>query len=195
MSSFAVPPTTLPNTQAGDGPLRRDLALDLLRCKWRAEEVSHAVPKTEVAGSRVVRVFEENVEVLRTIMGEHGWPGYVLVGEKAAQVAWHIAYYCPDAAFQNDALCLLEAAVRSRGANPEHYALLADRLCVMRHEPQRFGTQYLSDDAGGITLYPVAELRRLDDRRSAWGLEPHAEYDARIRDDITVVGSVGPRRP
>ncbi|MFJ5264725.1 hypothetical protein ACIQAC_30125 [Streptomyces sp. NPDC088387] len=110
------------------GPLRRDVGLDLLRCKWRAEEVSHAVPNTAVSAGVVAKVFEENVEVLRAIMGEHGWPGHTLVGEEAAQFAWHIAYYCPDIDLQTEALRLLEGAVRAGTAAPEHHTRLAERV-------------------------------------------------------------------
>jgi hypothetical protein len=186
---------TSPTSEVSGGPKDRGLALDLMRCMWRAREADASVPRTDAAAAVVASMLEENAHVLRQIMKQYGWPGYKLVGERAAQAAWHIAHYCPDIGFQAEALQLLGEAVRAGDADPEHYALLADRLCAVRSQPQRFGTQYVPDGAGGLALYAVVEPRRLDDRRSAWGLEPHAEWDARIRGDAGLVGFIGPRRP
>ncbi|MDX3523347.1 DUF6624 domain-containing protein [Streptomyces scabiei] len=172
--------TTAPTTRTSGGPENRGLALELLRCMWRAQEAGTSVPRTNAASAVVSEMFAENSEVLRKIIAEHGWPGHSLVGERAAQAAWYIAQHCSDSALQDRALCLMEEAVHKADVNPEHYALLADRVCFNRRQSQRFGTLYVPDSDGRLVLYQVREAARLDDRRRALGLGPHGEYEAAL---------------
>ncbi|MFI6341203.1 DUF6624 domain-containing protein [Streptomyces sp. NPDC050535] len=191
MTTPAPPPTARPLTRAVHRPLRGDLGLELLRCKWRLHEAPTSPPPA--SEEAVAAVLAASAEILRTIMMEHGWPGYTLVGKDAARVAWHIAHNCPDIELQAEAQRLLEAAVLAGDADPDHYALLTDRLCAQRGRPQRFGTQYVQHRINGLVLYPIADLEGLDERRAALGLEAHAQYDARTRNDTVLSEPVGPR--
>ncbi len=142
------------------------------------------MPRTDTAARVIAGIFAEEVTLLQKTLAEHGWPGYRLVGEQGSRAAWQLATYCGDSLLQSRALDLLGKAVRREDADPKHYALLADRLCLQRGEPQRFGTLYIPTDSGTLELYRVKDLPRLDDRRHALGLEPHAEYAAGLRADV-----------
>ncbi|MEE1829708.1 DUF6624 domain-containing protein [Streptomyces sp. SP17KL33] len=173
--------TTVSTTSVNTSPEKRGLALELMRCMWRAQETDVSVPRTDAAASVVMATYAENAEVLRKTLAAHGWPGYRLVGERAARAAWYIAQYCSDLNLQEQALRLMERALRDDDASPEHYALLADRICLNRREPQRFGTLYIPDVDGRLVLYRVSEPARLDDRRHALGLGPHAVYESELK--------------
>ncbi|MEU9190293.1 DUF6624 domain-containing protein [Streptomyces sp. NPDC048484] len=173
-------------------PSRPDLGTDLLRCMWRAAEAESSMPKTGAAARVIADIFAKEVALLRTVLEEHGWPGYRLVGARGSRAAWQIATYCGDGALQARAFGLLEKAVREQDADPEHYALLADRLCLNRGEPQRFGTLYIPTHNGSLVLYRVREPRQLDDRRHALGLGPHAEYARRLRADVLPLDVTAP---
>ncbi|MGW0569920.1 DUF6624 domain-containing protein [Streptomyces tauricus] len=159
----------------------RDFGVDLLRCLWRAEGVEASMPRRDAAAATVIAgIFAGEAELLRGILDTHGWPGYELVGERASLAAWRIAMYCPTP-LQARAAELLERAARTGDADPLHFALLADRICLNRGEPQHFGTLYIPTRSGLLKLYPVKDPQRLDDRRHALGLEPHAAWAERLQ--------------
>ncbi|MEU6520274.1 hypothetical protein [Streptomyces sp. NPDC046978] len=46
-----------------------------------------------------------------------------------------------------------------------------------------YGTQYTHEaDGTSLRSQPIADPQHLDERRAAMGLEPHAEYDQRMRE-------------
>nr|WP_107304219.1 DUF6624 domain-containing protein [Streptomyces sp. FXJ1.172]WEO92689.1 hypothetical protein A6P39_000250 [Streptomyces sp. FXJ1.172] len=64
-----------------------------------------------------------------------------------------------------------------------HYVYLTDRVRVAEGRPQLYGTQYQDDGTGtGIKAYLIEDPQRLNERRAAFGLKPHAEYERRMRD-------------
>ncbi len=74
------------------------------------------------------------------------------------------------------------AAVDAGEAPAWQLAYLTDRCRVAAGQPQVYGTQYDSDGfADNLRPYPIEDPEGLDARRAAVELEPHAEYDRRMR--------------
>lgn len=126
----------------------------------------------------VAPVDAANAAWLRAIVAEHGWPGETLVGPSAAHAAWLLVQHAPHD-FQEECLPLLEDAVARADASPRDLAYLTDRVLMFRDEPQIYGTQYVIRD-GRVTLWTVRDAGRLDERRTALGLEPEQVNRARI---------------
>ncbi|WP_329317962.1 DUF6624 domain-containing protein [Streptomyces sp. NBC_01262] len=172
-------------------PPRTDLALALLRCKWKDAEAQLLGPPTDRAVlEAIVRVYESNTKELRDIVDEIGWPGRSLVGEEAANAAFLIAQHSDaDRVFQRRARDLVAQAAEVGEATHQQMAYLIDRCCLNSRprRPQVYGTQYIPG-RGGLLLYAVEDAQRLDARRAAIGLEPYAEYDARIRGGLALFG-------
>lgn len=61
-----------------------------------------------------------------------------------------------------------------------HLAYLEDRVRVNAGQPQLYGTQYTVTDES-IRPCPIEDPGRLDERRAQAGLEPFADYQARMR--------------
>jgi hypothetical protein len=74
----------------------------------------------------------------------------------------------------------LRAAVTQGEAPAAHLAYLEDRVRVNAGQPQLYGTQFTLT-AGTLTPYPIEDPGRLDQRRAQAGLEPFADYEARMR--------------
>jgi Family of unknown function (DUF6624) len=111
-----------------------------------------------------------------------GWPGRSLVGEDGALAAWLIAQHADrDREQQRAFLDLLRDAVSQDEASPAHLAYLEDRVRVGQGQPQLYGTQFTVTD-GELEPHPIEDPERLDERRSAVGLGPFAEYEALMRD-------------
>ncbi|UQI45935.1 hypothetical protein M1P56_17020 [Streptomyces sp. HU2014] len=167
-------------------PQRPDLAEELVRrakLDQHARGVREDGQRAEPDHEAMVRVDRDNTTWLETVLDEHGWPGRTLVGEEGASCAWLLAQHADhDGQFQSKALRLLEEAVRAGEAAARHWAYLVDRTRTGRNEPQVYGTQYVTDAAGSFGPRPIEDPDQLDERRTAVGLEPHAEYDARMRE-------------
>jgi hypothetical protein len=65
-------------------------------------------------------------------------------------------------------------------ALPAHLAYLEDRVRVNAGQPQLYGTQFTVTD-GHFGPRPIEDPQWLDERRAAAGLEPFADYEARMR--------------
>lgn len=113
---------------------------------------------------------------LRAILSEHGYPGKSLVGEDGASAAWLIAQHSDhDRDFQREFLARMAVAVNSGEADPSNYAYLTDRVFLATGKSQVYGTQF-QQEGDSITLLPVEDPQRLDERRHSVGLQDETEY-------------------
>lgn len=126
-------------------------------------------------------VHRRNAARLDAIIDEFGWPGSSLVGDRGAEAAWLIAQHAiGEPAFQRRCLALLQEAVRTEEVPPWQAAYLEDRIRVFEGRKQVYGTQIDSGPAGEPVPFPIEDPDRVDERRSAAGLDPLAERMARI---------------
>ncbi|MGW7529729.1 DUF6624 domain-containing protein [Streptomyces sp. NPDC054783] len=173
----------IPGPRAAADGLKRELAAELRR---RAETDQRARRHWLVTGEvgALPQIDARNTAWLKAVLTKYGWPGISLVGEQGAEDAWLLAQHADqDVSFQKEALKLLRDAVSAEDAPPRHLAYLTDRVLVADGQPQMYGTQYTHEDDGtNLRPQPIADPERLDERRAAMGLEPHAEYDKRMRE-------------
>jgi hypothetical protein len=116
------------------------------------------------------------------IVAEHGWPGRGLVGDDGANAAWLLAQHAdrtPD--LQRRFLDLLRAAVARNEASAVNLAYLTDRVAVNDGRPQVYGTQLRQNEGTELVPDPIADADTVDERRSAVGLGPLAEYVEVVR--------------
>lgn len=78
--------------------------------------------------------------------------------------------------FQQECLELLSAAVPVGDADPQHGALLEDRVRIARGEQQIFGTQLTQGADGTLIPNPVANPDEVEALRAAWGFQPLETY-------------------
>jgi hypothetical protein len=132
-------------------------------------------------GEQWQSVDDGNTRWLADLLARRGWPGRTLVGGEAAQAAWLLAQHADrDPVQQRAFLDALRAAV-SRGEAPAaHLAYLEDRVRVNAGQSQLYGTQF-TVTGGTLRPHPIEDPGRLDERRAQAGLEPFADYEARMR--------------
>jgi hypothetical protein len=165
-------------TPGAAAALRAEL-LARVAADQKVREESPAGPARERIAA-MMAIDRANSARMRQIITVHGWPGKSVVGEDGSYAAWLLVQHAPDD-LQEQALVLLGDAVRRGDASPGNLAYLTDRVRMHRGEPQLYGTQYRYSRDAGLVLHAVADPERLDERRAAVGLGPHAEADARIR--------------
>ena len=119
----------------------------------------------------------ESTAYLRTVIAQHGWPTFEMVGEDGASAAWILAQHAdraPD--LQARVLELMEPLVDAGQAHGHEFALLTDRVRNGRGEPQVFGTQFTYDADGVQRPGPTIDWDTVDERRAKVGLPSIAEY-------------------
>ncbi|GAB3496744.1 hypothetical protein GCM10027341_15990 [Spirosoma knui] len=113
-----------------------------------------------------------NADQLKTIIAEIGWPTRVKVGEEASQAAWLIVQHSISLpAFMRFCLRLIEQEIPLGTVDPVNHAFLYDRIAMYEGRPQRFGTQFISDEMGNLVSYQLdASMDVVNERRQALGL-------------------------
>ena len=103
---------------------------------------------------------------VRMAPGRHGcWPSTLTTIPSSSETFLHA----------------LRSAAAQGQASRAHLAYLEDRVRVNADQPQLYGTQFTVTD-GELGPSPIEDRERLDERRAEAGLEPFADYEARMRD-------------
>ncbi len=114
-----------------------------------------------------------NTVRMRTIIQQHGWPTYDMVGRGPSNSAWLIVQHADrNPLFQIKCLTLLEKAVDEDQANPSNYAYLYDRVQVARGEKQLYATQSSSNN--GLyegSFYPIEDEENVQNRREQMNIK------------------------
>jgi hypothetical protein len=120
-----------------------------------------------------------NTAWLQGVVAKYGWPTRARFGAQGAHDAWLLLQHATDLSFQVRGLALLEPLVQRGEVDKRDYALLDDRVHVYRGEPQQYGSQFRMN-ATDMRPCPIADRHLLPERRAAMGLDPMADYAARI---------------
>jgi hypothetical protein len=162
-----------------------ELRRELLERRERDQNVRNAMIKSGAEKpdpkiSEEMRVIDrENTERMKEIVRTHGWPGPELVGRDGTQAAWLLVQHSTPE-FQREMLPLVEKAYREKKLPGSNYALLLDRVRIHQGKPQIYGSQGRWEN-GVLGLQPIEDEANVDKRRAEVGLEPLADYLARMR--------------
>lgn len=178
---ISIAACSAPRTAAEWASVQRELAL-------RVAEDQQVRRDLQVAGMTDLRLIERvsaldasNTAWLKSIVDRDGWPTIGHVGEQGANDAWLLAQHADhDVDFQEHCVGLLREAAEHGQASKKHLAYLEDRVALHRGRPQRYGTQFVPT-ATGVQPYRLEDPARVDAWRAEVGLEPLAEYAARLR--------------
>lgn len=130
-------------------------------------------------------ILRRNTERLKEIVAEIGWPGASKVGQEGALFAWLLAQHSDhDRSFQEACLQMMKEQAPGE-VQPQHIALLEDRLRVNAGLPQLYGTQFQRNDDGTVTPYPVEDAAHVNERRLNMGFdETFEEYEQGLKERL-----------
>ncbi|MGJ1411956.1 DUF6624 domain-containing protein [Sphingobacterium thalpophilum] len=127
---------------------------------------------------RMEEIYRENYEDAKVIFSKFGFPGYNKVGKDGSDKFWLVVQHLnkwPD--FQTLVLKKMAAEVKRKNASADKYAYLLDRINLNSGELQIYGTQIWYDIRYHRTFpYPVVDIKRVNKRRKAVGLEALEVY-------------------
>jgi hypothetical protein len=160
--------------------LRAEIASRVAMDQAVQRELSERIQAGQPVGPASARqdsVFNADLQWMRFVLAQYGWPGRHLVGDEGSHGAWLLLQHADrDTALQRTALQLLENAVRAGDASSRDLAYLTDRVRAAEGRPQVYGTQLQYDSRGCASPKPSEEPSQLDARRASVGLEPVAQY-------------------
>ena len=160
--------------------LRAEIASRVAMDQAAQRELSDRIQAGQPIGPASARqdsVFNANLQWMRLVLAQYGWPGRRLVGDEGSHGAWLLLQHADrDTALQRTALQLLENAVGTGDASSRDLAYLTDRVRAAEGRPQVYGTQLQYDSRGCASPKPSVDPAQLDARRASVGLEPVAQY-------------------
>ena len=130
------------------------------------------------AAKRVIAVDARNLTSLKSVIAHGGFPGPARVGEDGVQAAFLLVQHAGrDPALQLEVLPQLKALYAQGLVSGQDVAMLTDRALVGQGKPQRYGTQFVSNDnSASMRMQPTEDIGHLDARRAAIGLPPVGIY-------------------
>jgi hypothetical protein len=120
---------------------------------------------------------EDNVDRLKEIIVEYGFPTMEMVGKDAMDGVFLIIQHA-DKEWQVQMLDDVKIAFEKGDFSKKEYAYLYDRVQVRNGKPQKYGTQLgpVNKEAGVFDLFEVQNLDSLDYFRMELGLLPISIY-------------------
>jgi len=107
----------------------------------------------------------------------HGFPTVADVGERGNKVLPYMILHTTDTSFQNRYLPLVQKACEEQLISWEYYAMLYDKINIVRNGHQRYGTQYILDKGRMLSgLYPFEEEDKVAEYRKQVGLAPLSDF-------------------
>ncbi|KKP81267.1 MAG: hypothetical protein UR81_C0003G0008 [Candidatus Levybacteria bacterium GW2011_GWB1_35_5] len=165
------------------------LAQELIQMARRDQKMrfDHQNPKVNTPWED--NIDRDNVQRLKDIIEEIGWPTISKVGELASYSAWLIAQHADhDVEFMKSCLPLLGKAHKNHDVNPTEIAYLTDRIAVRSGELQVYGTQLHQNENGEKVIDTIKDMGIVDQRRAKMELEPLDTFKKRLSGEIPPVG-------
>jgi tetratricopeptide (TPR) repeat protein len=117
-----------------------------------------------------------NVQRASSILNTYGWVGPDKVGSKASMTLFLVLQHS-ELKVQKKYFPLLKKAVDEGNAKPEWLALMEDRIAILDHEQQTYGTQlFFYPKENQYIVLPLKDPDNVDIRRKKVGLGSMAEY-------------------
>lgn len=125
-------------------------------------------------------VQEKSQKELEQLVAVKGWPEISDVGQPAAMSAYLVAMHTNDGS-QKKYLPMIRKSCEDKELPWQRYANIYDRCLFNDNKPQKYGTHTkYNEQTRSEELYPLEDESKVDEWRKELGLEPLAEYLARL---------------
>jgi hypothetical protein len=126
-----------------------------------------------------------NADILNAIITAIGYPTIAKVGKPANEAAWLVIQHAiAKPKFMKRCLKLLKKEVTNNPTNKIHYAYLSDRIAIFENKPQLYGTQFDWDEEKKMSAQQFDDLKAVNKRRLAIGLNTLEEQTKKIRESV-----------
>ncbi|HMN88831.1 MAG TPA: hypothetical protein PKD70_01280 [Saprospiraceae bacterium] len=136
---------------------------------WESEEM-------KTLWAKIAEVDAVNLQKVKAILDEYGWLGSDVVGGKGAMALFLVIQHA-DLEVQIHYLPMMREAAKAGKAQPNHLAMLEDRVAMRQGNKQIYGSQVTrNQETGKWEVAPIRDPLQVDARRAEVGLGPLADY-------------------
>ncbi|MES2426497.1 MAG: DUF6624 domain-containing protein [Bacteroidota bacterium] len=138
----------------------------------------HGYQSTEAEAQTqlMLRYDSLNQQKVARIFNQYGWPYTESIGKDGNQTIFLVLQHS-GLSMRLKYLHLVNDAYKRGQINPSEMALFTDRTNLMQGKKQTYGTQVITDSKTGKSyLQPINDPEHVDERRSAFGLQPMKQY-------------------
>jgi hypothetical protein len=115
--------------------------------------------------------------IVDRIYAEYGFPTVEAVGERGNQVLPYMILHTRDTSFQKRYLPIVQKACEEQLISWENYAMLYDKINIIRNGHQRYGTQWvLNTHDGPPRMFPFEDEDMVAEYRKQVGLVPLSDF-------------------
>jgi hypothetical protein len=164
-------------------PQRPELSQELSRMVAADQEAQHKILDGNGARQAHEELRRRNLERMKAIVDDIGWPTITMVGTGGVFDAWLLVQEADnEPEFQIHCLELMQACAADE-VGQRLIGFLDDRIRAAAGRPQLYGTQFHQGADGKPEPWPIEDPEHLDARREAIGLGPFEEYRRQVEDE------------
>ncbi|MEO1259547.1 MAG: DUF6624 domain-containing protein [Bacteroidota bacterium] len=116
-----------------------------------------------------------NQQVVFSIIEKCGFPRKSELGQKAVDGAFYVLQHAGHK-HRVKYFPLVQESVKRGDLELKQLAMMEDRILTREGKRQKYGTQITRSGDGPWVLRPIADVKNVNERRAAVGLEPIEEY-------------------
>jgi len=111
-----------------------------------------------------------NFQAIQKYLDLHGYPEIAKVGRRQSKAVGYIILHHFDSMTFERYLPVVKNLCMEGEAEWNMFAMMTDKLCILKDEPQVYGTQYDRDANGRTILYRIDDIEKVNYRRMRIGL-------------------------
>ncbi len=128
-----------------------------------------------ISQSDWVKKSKEMTSAFHDLINKHGFPYKNLVPKNAYRSGITLSLHS-DLRVLKYIFSTYVKNVSPKQIDPEHKAMVIDKIRILSHKLQLYGTQYKINKNKKVELLPVENKKNLEKRRKEAGLQPLDEY-------------------
>jgi outer membrane protein OmpA-like peptidoglycan-associated protein len=146
-------------------------------CGYIPEIDTVVLPELKITEKKALQKDSLNRIAILKYLDQNPYPEISKVGRRQARALSYVILHQGDSILYKKYIPILKARCMEGEAEWDLFAMMTDKLHVVKKEPQEYGTQYTLTDDGGHELYQVDDITQVNIRRKKIGMGPTAEVE------------------
>lgn len=137
----------------------------------------------KISASELTKINAGNVNLVKNIISEIGFPTITLTSQKAYKVAVLVILHSGDLQLLSESIKILEN-VDTNSIQRKDIAYMIDKSRIIQDRPQLYGTQYKINKDGKFEFMEIENPQELEKRRAEYGMESFFEYKKTVEKNL-----------
>lgn len=146
-------------------------------CGYIPEIDTVVLPELKVTDQKALKKDSLNRMTVLKYLTKNRYPDISKVGRRQARALSYVLLHQGDSVLYQKYIPIIKAKCMEGEAEWDVFAMMTDKLHVVKNEPQEYGTQYTILENGGVDLYKVDDINAVNERRKRIGMGPTAAVE------------------